>query len=341
MEYMDGGSLSNRVNEKKYLNPNELISWLEPVAGALDYAHRRGIVHGGLKGTSIVFDEEGKPYLTDFSLATHSDKTSQHFVLGTPEFMAPEQWEGLPSSHLTDQFALAILSYYALTGTRPYEGQENPTTRERNFAQGPVPVHEQARRLGSLDVPEGLSSVIARGMSEKPGDRYPTTYDFALAAVASMTPVKKSRWPDVFLSYRRDVGSGWATFIAHELRRRNISVFVDTERRDNVGSFPRWLEEAISNCKVFVCLLSAKTLKSKWVYEEIRLADQYGKKMVPILQEDFRRQKVYADAETHIEALLTCQGVILLDRRNEYVSEAIARLVELIGDSVGTSANAN
>jgi hypothetical protein len=343
MDYMQGGSLASRIAKSSFLTPAETVSWLLPIAEALEYAHRNGIVHSGLKSSSIVFDEEGKPYLTDFAMATHaSDTAAQRFFLGTPEFMAPEQWEGLQTTHATDQYALAVLVYYALTGVRPYDGQQDPHTRKRNFARGAIPVHEEARRQAN-EVPEAVSSVIARAMAVNASERYSSVREFALAFQFCLKGERKNtgRQPEVFLSYRRDAAAGWAALFSRELQHRGLSVFVDMQRRDNVIRFPALLKKAIEDCDVFVCILSANTLESTWVKEEVRLAWQFGKPMIPVLQEDFKFPEASEQLEPHLDALLTYQGVPLLDRKGVFLDATIADLVKMIhATSGGTRAAA-
>jgi serine/threonine protein kinase len=337
MEYMQGGSLAGRIAASKFLSPAEVIAWLNPVADALEYAHRNGIVHSGLKSNSIIFDEEGKPYLTDFTIATSPKDTTRRLFLGTPDFMAPEQWEGLEPTHATDQYALGALAYYGLTGLRPYEGQQDPETRQRNFARGAAPVHQEASRQGNAGVPEPVSTVIARAMAVKAADRYPSLHEFSAAFQSCLTGGhRKSGQPEIFLSYRRDAAAGWAALFSRELQQRGLSVFVDTQRRDNVVRFPAWLEKAIQECDVFVCLLAGNTLESAWVREEIRLAWHYAKPMVPVLQEDFKFPDASQQLEPHIDALLTYQGVSLLDRRGLYFDATIAELAKMIQATVGS-----
>ena len=241
-------------------------------------------------------------------------------------------------THCTDQYALAVLVYYALTGIRPFEGQQDPNRRRRNFERGPVPAHEEAARQGNPGVSESLSPVLARALAVKPENRHSSVQEFYQSFAAALKKVKKEiRRPEVFLSYRRDVASGWAALFARELQHHGIGVFIDMQRRDKVVRFPSWLERAIENCDVFVCLLSGNTLDSKWVCEEIRLASKYGKPMVPVMHEDFTVPDSFSDLETHIETLLMYQGVTLLDRKGEYIDAAISHLAEMIQQSAASS----
>src|SRR5687767_7982168 len=91
----------------------------------------------------------------------------------------------------------------------------------------------------------------------------------------------------VFISYRRVESSMVATLIAGELERKGLSVFVDTRSVDGAGPFPDRLHRAIEDCTVFVCLLSATTLASDWVREEIAHAHQHQKILIPVFQERY------------------------------------------------------
>ena len=93
----------------------------------------------GLKLSSIVFDREGEPYVTDFAIASRVDEQTKHVFFGSPEFLAPEQWEGAVGAPSADQYSLAVLTYFLLAGSCPFEGQIDPKVREKNFARAPCP----------------------------------------------------------------------------------------------------------------------------------------------------------------------------------------------------------
>lgn len=291
-----------------------------------------------MKGSSIVFDDEGKPYVTDFALATHSNERTSSSFSGAPDLLAPEQWEGLRPSHATDQYSLAVLSYCALAGTRPYEDQQDPDRRNRNYERGATPVSREARMRGVPDIPEPLSAVISRGMAMKPEERFPSVGEFALAFQHAMTAHtdRRSLQPSIFFSYRRDAGTAWASLFSRELQRQDISVFVDTERRDSVGKFPLWLEKAVQDCDIFVCLLSPTALESAWVLREVRADWEHGKPMIPILSENFNIRALDTAIEPYVKALLNYQGVDLLDLKGVYIDATISELVRMIRTNTGS-----
>jgi serine/threonine protein kinase len=330
MELMEGGSLRKRLEASASLGAETIVGWMKTVSEALDHAHRNNIVHAGLKPTSIVFDTDGHPYITDFALATHSGDTSVPAVIGAPSFLAPEQWLGGAALPATDQFALAVLAYYLITGTKPFEGQADPEARRKNFSRGPVPAHEEAAAAGRTGVPANVSNVLSRALSVDPKNRYSSTSDFAAElAKAFIEPVPAPAVkvkPKVFFSYCRDLSGGWATLFSMEMQRKGISVFIDVGKQDSAVQFPERLKKEIQNCDIFLCFVAQGTFHSAWVDTEIKTAFESGKPMLPILQESFRRDDL-ANPGEHIQALLNYNGVRLVD---QFVKAGIAEAVRVI-----------
>ena len=142
--------------------------------------------------------------------------------------------------------------------------------------------------------------------------------------------------PSAFLSYRRADSAALATLIAVTLQdKHGIDAFVDTRNTDGGGPFPDRLRTAIERSDVFVCLLSATTLESAWVMEEIEHAHNLRKTMIPVFQERYVPPSPIPNA--NVEALLQSDGVQILDVRNVYVDQAIAELASMIKRSVGAS----
>jgi serine/threonine protein kinase len=329
MEYLGGGSLSRGLAAGAAIELSRVAVWLEKLAAGLQYVHEKGVVHGSIKPTVIVFDSNDNPYLTDFAIAVSSTDQSLSTIIGSPPFLAPEQWESAELSPATDQYSLAALCYRILAGSHPYEGQENPSVRRRNFLLGPAPAHEMARTT----VPAPVSPILQRALSVRAGDRFPSIADFsaALAGVltgrVSATPAR----PFVFIRYRRDSGSAWALLFRNELDREyGYEVFVDSEQRDTAGQFPASCNAA-SNAATSLCACLPRTrwnrpgsiAKSNW---PIRPASP----MVPVFQESFRFPKEMDNLPEPVRELLLYDGVKLLDRQNIYVAAAIRSLSEAI-----------
>jgi serine/threonine protein kinase len=292
MQMLVGGSLAERLDAPEHTTPSAVAGWLDVVSDALSDAHRNGVVHAGLKPTSVVFSAAGVPYVTDFAIATRPRVAARSQpILGAPEYLAPEQWDGLVAGPESDQYSLACLCYRALSGVVPFENQLDPQTRSRNFEQGTVPADAQARRQGRPPLLPSTSNVLARALSARPDDRFPSIADFAVAFRRSLGEVPATnRKPRVFVSYRREADAGWAALFAEKLSTQHgLDVFVDRHRIDSARQVPEKIESAIRECDFFVCLLARSTLESAWVREEIRIADASGKSMIPVVHEGFRR----------------------------------------------------
>lgn len=124
MPYLGGGTLADQVRAHGPMSP-EMVDYLAGhLLSALAAAHRAGIVHRDIKPANVLFDQSGHAYLTDFGVATMRDATSgltaTELVIGTPEFMAPEQARGEPATPASDVFSLGATLRYAATGTPPY-----------------------------------------------------------------------------------------------------------------------------------------------------------------------------------------------------------------------------
>ena len=325
---MGGGDLTGRLADRNPVPLDRAERWIATLADALEHAHRRGVVHGDLKPAAIVFDEDENLYVAEFAMPQGElTGPKRGAIVGSPPYMSPEQWDDGVPTPASDQFALAAIAYYLVTGSRPFEGQDNPDVRRKNFRRGPIPAHKEAAHHGRPVIGRAVSDVLARALSPAPDARYPSAKEFAKAFRKALRGIGDS--PHVFLSYHRSASSGWANTIADKLKdRHGMNVFLDVTRLDGAGQFPARIADAIRNCNVFVCLLAERTLDSEWVMNEIRLAHQFGKPMVPVRQESFT-DRITQDDDA-LRALISSQGVRLLDAQNIYVEQAIAQVASLV-----------
>ena len=100
-------------------------AWLYQIADALDYAHRRAVIHRDVKPSNILLDQEGNAVLTDFGIAEDEESdglTSTGMIVGSPHYMSPERWDGKKGTPATDQYALGIVAYEMLIGEPPFQG---------------------------------------------------------------------------------------------------------------------------------------------------------------------------------------------------------------------------
>ncbi len=140
MEYVDGGDLRAKIDNR--LAPVRGLDLLTKIGQALEYAHKKGIVHRDVKPANILFRSDGTPLLSDFGIAkdftVDKELTSTGTILGSPFYMSPEQAEGLPVDGRTDIYSLGIIFYEMLTGEKPYEGDSAIKVIMKHI-QSPVP----------------------------------------------------------------------------------------------------------------------------------------------------------------------------------------------------------
>ena len=341
LRLMTGGSLADRLADDQPIALREVAAWVSKLADALGYAHRHGVIHGDLKPTAVVFDhsESGQPYLTDFAIGHPHEGDSRPGVIGTPAFMAPEQWEGASAAPEVDQFGLAALAYYMVARAVPFEGQDHPRMRRQNFDRGPVPAHEEAALNGRPNVSPIVSDVLARALSRAPADRYPSVADFASTfadAVEGRGDDRARARPRVFLSYQRSTGAILTLYLASQLQEKHeIDVFYDVSQVDRAARFPDRLAREVQRCDIFVCLLGESTLQSDWVRNEIQLAHAAGKPMIPVFQETYIVPDLESLDDQSVKVLLSYDAVRVLDHQGLYMPAAMADLAHRIKNTLG------
>ncbi|MDE3054645.1 MAG: protein kinase [Gemmatimonadota bacterium] len=182
MPYLSGGSLADRISKRRVVDPVEAATAIAQVATALDYAHRRGIVHRDIKPDNVLYDEDGNAILTDFGIAEarHQGRlTASGRAMGTPHYMSPEQAMGKLVDGRSDVYALGIVLYETAVGFPPFDGPDA-------FSVGYKQVHEQPVAPDQIDsrVPAAFSAIIMRCLSKAPSARYARANDLADALIA-------------------------------------------------------------------------------------------------------------------------------------------------------------
>jgi len=177
MRYLEGGTLKE-IQQRGQVPRDELLYILRQLAGALDYAHRQGVVHRDLKPSNVMIDREGNAFLTDFGIARAAgrdrDLTGTGFMVGTPGYMAPEQARGDGvADKAADIYSLGVIAFEALSGSPPYE-HENGFEVILAHINHPIPNASER----AFDLPKAVDPVLARALAKERGDRFPSATEF-------------------------------------------------------------------------------------------------------------------------------------------------------------------
>ncbi|MBI5354819.1 MAG: protein kinase [Chloroflexi bacterium] len=192
MEYLPGGTLKNILG--KLVPWQDAVRLILPVARGVAYAHQRGILHRDIKPANVLITESGEPMLSDFGIAKlfEGDQTTaltgSGMAIGTPEYMAPEQWTGVTSPQ-SDLYSLGIMLYELVAGRKPYVA-DTPAAILIKQATEPLP----NPRKFAVDLPESLELVLIKMLAREPQDRYKDVKAFisALESLYVSVPVVSS-----------------------------------------------------------------------------------------------------------------------------------------------------
>ena len=169
MEYLPGRTLKAIVRERGPLDPAAAIDIVVQILRAARFAHRRGVIHRDLKPHNVILDEEGRAKVTDFGIARAgaSDMTLTGSIMGTAQYLSPEQAQGHAVSESSDLYAVGVVLYELLTGKVPFEGETAVTIALQHISQDP-PSPSKVNPA----VPRELDAVVLRALRKDPATRY-------------------------------------------------------------------------------------------------------------------------------------------------------------------------
>jgi len=194
MPYVEGPSLRDRLDAEHRLPVPEALKIAREVVGALDYAHRRGLVHRDIKPENIMLYEDAA-LVTDFGIALglrsgHGGRLSEAgIIIGTPAYMSPEQAMGDPVDRRSDLYSVGCVLFEMLAGTPPYAGDTAMAITAQKLVDPLPPLHAQRD-----EVPREVEAALARALACKADDRYASAAEFAAALeLAAGEPPPRTR----------------------------------------------------------------------------------------------------------------------------------------------------
>ena len=177
LEFLDGGDTLKRYIEKdNLLSIERTVEILYQCAKALDYAHRRGVIHRDIKATNIMLTADGRVKICDFGIAQYSsgDQTQVMGLLGSPRYMSPEQAREEDVTAQTDIYSLGVVAYELLTGKAPFAANGLSKLINQILHESPPPISDFRP-----DVPEKLAQIVAKAMAKDVESRYQTGRELA------------------------------------------------------------------------------------------------------------------------------------------------------------------
>ena len=176
MEYLDGRNLQHLVQNSHAVPAIDKLTIMSEVAEGLQYAHERGVIHRDIKPANIMRLRDGSVKIMDFGIARFTQRntslTAVGFIVGTPEYMAPEQFMGGTTDQQVDIWAYGVVLYELLTGRNPFAAETPGISMYRVTHEDPPPVCDKAPEL-----PRSLDPILARLLAKKKADRYPSLDD--------------------------------------------------------------------------------------------------------------------------------------------------------------------
>jgi eukaryotic-like serine/threonine-protein kinase len=202
MRYVEGPTLKELI--ERGLTPEQAVALVRQVLEGARFAHRNGIVHRDLKPQNVIVDEEGKAVVTDFGIARAgvSEITQTGSVMGTPQYLSPEQAQGFEVTGVSDLYSIGVILYEALTGRVPFEGESAVAVAMKQVAETP-------QRPSSINpqVSPALDAAVMRALEKEPGNRFQSADAFIAALDQAMREPGAGRCTAAFAAAPPIVGA--------------------------------------------------------------------------------------------------------------------------------------
>ena len=216
MRYVQGPTLKELID--RGLTPEQAVALVRQVLEGARFAHRNGIVHRDLKPQNVIVDEEGKAVVTDFGIARAgvSEITQTGSVMGTPQYLSPEQAQGFEVTPVSDLYSIGVILYEALCGRVPFEGESAVAVAMKQVAETP-------QRPSSINprVSPALDAVVMRALEKDPGQRFQSADAFIAALDQAMREPGAGHGTAAFAAAPPIVATAEETPPAEDRKRNN------------------------------------------------------------------------------------------------------------------------
>jgi serine/threonine protein kinase len=290
MEYVEGRTLKDVIRTEGPMSPERAAEITADVCSALAATHARGIVHRDINPGNVMLTPEGKVKVMGFGIAratTSETITQTAAVVGTAQYISPEQAQGHTVDGRSDIYSLGCSLYEMLTGTVPFTGDSPVAIAYRHVREDPTPP-----RMLNTDVPAPLEAICLKAMAKLPDNRYQTA-----AELHDDLERFRNYQPRIFLCYRREDSQWAARSIYDRLTAKYGSeqVFRDIDSTPAGVKFSTWIESRVGQCDVMIVVIgdawsSAKDHTGKrrldapkdWVRQEIETALRRDIPIIPV-----------------------------------------------------------
>jgi serine/threonine protein kinase len=278
MEYISGGTLKNLMTKPMYWQ--DALHLISPIARAIEYIHKHGVIHRDIKPSNILITDSGEPLLSDFGLAqvihdAVEDAIGSSGIVGTPDYMAPEQAFEQKMDSRADIYALGVVLYEMITGRVPFNADTpiavlfqkmtNPVPKPTNFVK---------------DLPEELEKILLTALAKDPNDRYSGMGDLADAIEKLFDPTYKfksiqdtsNRKLRIFLCHASEDKMSVREFY-RQLTIDGFDVWLDEEKLLPGQEWDLEIRKAVrASDIVIICLSNNSISKEGYIQKEIRTA---------------------------------------------------------------------
>ena len=199
LELLDNGNLETYQASLPYVLPEVSVAITIEILKALEFAHSLGVIHRDLKPANVLLDKRGRVAVADFGLARvmGSDLTTSVGLLGSVDYMSPEQVSGEPAKTASDLFSVASVLYFLVTGTRPFTRLNAVATMAAIRGESPEPPQKRNPKISAA-----LSQLILKGLQKDPAERFQDAAEFRRALEENLAEMRL--WPFEFAEWQKD-----------------------------------------------------------------------------------------------------------------------------------------